>query len=59
MALKLVIETIIENFLTILLWQIETHSAFRSYFTSIDPEHDDFIKKVWTEEFYGINAIDI
>lgn len=36
MALKYVIETNVEKYLTILIQQIETYSAFRSYFTCED-----------------------
>jgi hypothetical protein len=50
MALKLAIEASVEKYLTILLQQIETHSAFRSYFTCEDSEQGDFIVKVWSEE---------
>jgi hypothetical protein len=59
MALKFVIETNIEKYLTILLQQIETHSAFRSYFSCEDLEQDEFIVKVWTEEFNIINTMNI
>jgi hypothetical protein len=56
MALKFVIETNIEKYLTILLWQIEKHSAFKSYFTCKGLEQEEFIVKVWTEEFNIINT---
>lgn len=59
MALKFVIETNIEKYLTILLQQIETHSAFRSYFTCEGLPEDDFIVMLWTEEFDAINAMNI
>jgi len=59
MALKFVIENNIEKYLTILLQQVETHSAFRSYFTCEDLEQDEFIVRIWTEEFNSINAMNI
>lgn len=58
MALKYVIETTIEKYLTILLQQIETNSAFKSYFTCKGLEkQDNFIVKVWTDEFNSINPL--
>ena len=59
MALKFVIETNIEKYLTILLQQIEKHSAFKSYFTCEGLPEDDFIVSLWTEEFNAINAMNI
>jgi hypothetical protein len=58
MALKYVFETNIENYLTILLQQIETNSAFKSYFTCEGlHKQGNFIVKVWTDEFNSINPL--
>jgi hypothetical protein len=54
-----VIENYIEKCLAILFYQIESNSAFRSFFTSEDYHQDEFVVKVWTEEFNAIETMKI
>ena len=65
-AIKMVIEGRYEQYLTVLLFQIERYTAFRSYFTKVYdeegqevPDSIDLIKKIWIQGFNRLKTTQI